>query len=734
MKAVKPQKLNTRLLAVFFLAVFVLAMAEFFVFAHLLRTMDQEERIINVERLNNAQTKLDMGLEEIRSAYTQVVLEKSFRYWVGDEPSSYQQYEMMSFGATQFNDNTNINGWAILLKDMDWVISSSGVLPDDAFDGVRKNDVYNMAYWRQAFYQDTGARYYPESEFLCIGEGTKVGVHNLVPLTMKSPYNNVCMLVILVDMEALCAESDAYLEEGTYLFWKDTLIYGTDKTPIINTIPETDQLTDDQGERYVVYTGKLESGMTVVKLQPELEATSVLRSSFFVCCAIAITALAITVILVPASVKRVLDPVNRMYGLIHQHSEAKDPGFRLDVCQELEVILKNREQQEAAIAQRDAVLSEYFLQSKLKNVYVDLHTNPQTQEGTAYILYIQVQYQPTCREGIPMPRAELESCIQTMLSGTLNNLFETTMVFQLEPGRFAARVTLHVGDAQIESRMDRFMKRLEIEEEFACFTVIRSQALSQTDELSAVYTDVQEAARMAQVCSHSQLLTLPLPDKKEKEFIFTRQQEKSLLALVSQRKLPEAVELVQEIMDENLKRGISHIQTEVLCVALVNTVAYATTRLEESADKIAAASGVYNVITSHCATADEYVQTVTDFVRSIGGGEVAQTENDALLNNVRRYLQENYQKEFSGEDLAEALHVSRSYLSTYYKSKTGINLSESIQIFRMQKAVELLQDPNIRVGDIGTMVGIPSSNTFLRWFKKYTGMTPNEYRNKMLTQ
>ena len=105
-------------------------------------------------------------------------------------------------------------------------------------------------------------------------------------------------------------------------------------------------------------------------------------------------------------------------------------------------------------------------------------------------------------------------------------------------------------------------------------------------------------------------------------------------------------------------------------------------------------------------------------------------ENDVLLNNVRRYLQENYRKEFSGEDLAEALHVSRSYLSTYYKSKTGINLNESIQIFRMQKAVELLQDPDIRVSDVGQLVGISSSNTFLRHFRKYTGTTPKEYRLK----
>lgn len=731
MKAVKSPKLNTRLLTVFFLAVFLLAMAEFFVFSHMLRSMEQEERTINLERLNNAITKLDMEFAEIRSAYTQVVLEKPFTTNTGSQLTDYQFYEMTVKCKALFDENRKINGWAVLLKDTDRVISCGGDLMGDAFDGIRKSDTYNMAYWRQIFQTTAGANYYPQAEFFCIGEGTQVGVHKLVPLTMKSPFNKNCMPLLLLDMEALCAQSDAYLQEGAYLFWDGALIYTSDESAVIGSIPGDGELTDENGVRYVVHTGALENGMTLVKLQPELEATGVLRSNFLVCIIIAVSALAVTAILIPTTVKRVMDPVNRMYGLIHQHSEAKDPGFRFDACQELEVILKNREQQAAALAQRDAVLSEYFLQSKLKNVYVDMNTKPQTQEGTAYILYIQVQYQPSCREGIAMPRAELESCIQTMLSGTLNNLFETTMVFQLEPGRFAARVTLPVDDGEIESRMARFMKRLDIEQEFACFTVIQSAALTQNDELSMVYTQVQEAARLALVCDRSQLLTLPLPEKKEKEFIFTGQQEKSLMTLISQQKLSEAETLAKEILEENLKRGISHMQVEILCVALVNTVAQAATRLEETADKIAAASGVYNVITSRCATGGEYVQTVTEFIRTMGGGEQPEAENDPLLNNVRRYLQENYQKEFSGEDMAAALHVSRSYLSTYYKSKTGINLNESIQIFRMQKAVELLQDPSIRTGDVGALVGIPSSNTFLRWFKKYTGMTPNEYRNKL---
>ena len=60
----------------------------------------------------------------------------------------------------------------------------------------------------------------------------------------------------------------------------------------------------------------------------------------------------------------------------------------------------------------------------------------------------------------------------------------------------------------------------------------------------------------------------------------------------------------------------------------------------------------------------------------------------------------------------------KAHLSTYYKSKTGANLSDRIQFFRIQKAVELLADPKLRIGDIGALVGINNVNTFLRQFEK----------------
>ena len=727
----KKMKLNNRLLSVFFLAVFVLAMAEFFVFSNLLHSVNAEEQIINRERIANAQIRLDVTFEAVEQLYTEMTKNQDFSTWDQGNPSLYDTVKIYNAGAELFKGQRFVSNWAMFLKDTDYIISGNGALTRKQYALQFKSETYTVDYWEKQQKSMFGITYYPTEKCTYLDETGHAVEKELMPMTVNPYYNQKYMLLMYLDMDAICKDSDAYLENGTYLFRQDELLYSSDEAPLITLFPEETALKSETGERFAIQSTELKNGLVLVKLQPEREAAAFLRSSFNLCIVVAVGALILAVVLVPLSVRRVMDPVNRMMSLIHQHAEAKAPGFRFDACQELEVILKNREQQAAALAQRDAVLSEYFLQSKLKNVYVDMYSEETQDEGQVYILYIQVQYQQACKEQITMPQAELESCIQGMLSSTLSNLFETTMVFQLEPCRFAARVALPQNDNRIEQRMEKFMERLSFEQEFACFTVIQSQALSPSDVLSEVYTQVQEAARLAQVCDQSQLLTLPLTTGEEKSFVFTQNEEKRLHTLISEQKESEALALVERIINSNLQRGICHMQMEILCVALVNTVAHAATRLTESADKITAASGVYNVITSHCGTAKEYLQTVTDFIRSMSTGAQPAPDSDPLLERVYQYLQANYQREFSGEEMAAALHVSRSYLSTYYKSKTGINLSESIQIFRMQKAVELLQDPGIRIGDIGPMVGISSSNTFLRWFKKYTGMTPNDYRSKL---
>lgn len=99
--------------------------------------------------------------------------------------------------------------------------------------------------------------------------------------------------------------------------------------------------------------------------------------------------------------------------------------------------------------------------------------------------------------------------------------------------------------------------------------------------------------------------------------------------------------------------------------------------------------------------------------------------------NVRKvinYIRINYSDpELSVNFLAQKFFLNKAYLCTVFKKETGKTLNDYIIETRMEAAKSLLQG-DIHIYEISDMVGISNSNYFARSFKKYTGMSPSEYR------
>jgi len=84
--------------------------------------------------------------------------------------------------------------------------------------------------------------------------------------------------------------------------------------------------------------------------------------------------------------------------------------------------------------------------------------------------------------------------------------------------------------------------------------------------------------------------------------------------------------------------------------------------------------------------------------------------------------------------LADQVHFNPSYLSRLFKQKTGLNLSDYISDIRVQKAKELLQDMNMKIYEVAQALGYSSSANFVRFFRKATGISPQEYRDILVSK
>ena len=97
-----------------------------------------------------------------------------------------------------------------------------------------------------------------------------------------------------------------------------------------------------------------------------------------------------------------------------------------------------------------------------------------------------------------------------------------------------------------------------------------------------------------------------------------------------------------------------------------------------------------------------------------------------ISNYVRRHLSEPV----TVADVAKHLFRGRSRLSTDFKKETGINLSDFIMSQKIAEAKKLLRYSGKPISAVTLYLGFSSQSHFTRTFKKYTGLTPKEYREK----
>ncbi|MEX3617693.1 response regulator transcription factor [Paenibacillus glucanolyticus] len=98
---------------------------------------------------------------------------------------------------------------------------------------------------------------------------------------------------------------------------------------------------------------------------------------------------------------------------------------------------------------------------------------------------------------------------------------------------------------------------------------------------------------------------------------------------------------------------------------------------------------------------------------------------------AKRYIEENYAMEdLSLQEVADSLGMSVTYLSRTFKNETNMNFVKYLVQIRMEKARELLAEPELSAQETAYRVGFSDYVHFSKTFKKYHGLTPSEYRKQ----
>lgn len=103
-----------------------------------------------------------------------------------------------------------------------------------------------------------------------------------------------------------------------------------------------------------------------------------------------------------------------------------------------------------------------------------------------------------------------------------------------------------------------------------------------------------------------------------------------------------------------------------------------------------------------------------------------------LVNLLEGHIREHLDEDLSLVRLSEVVYFNPSYLSRFYKQYTGRKLSHFIKAAKIERAKELLAETQLLIVEVGKKLGFQSASYFTSFFKKLTGLTPQEYRDSIV--
>ena len=137
--------------------------------------------------------------------------------------------------------------------------------------------------------------------------------------------------------------------------------------------------------------------------------------------------------------------------------------------------------------------------------------------------------------------------------------------------------------------------------------------------------------------------------------------------------------------------------------------------------------------------ADDYLEKPLDVLKAKdvierlledrqGAGDMASASIAEKIEKVKRFTERNCHKKVSLADAAEAVCMCAKYLSRTFKRHTGMEFGEFRLNAKMARAKSLLLDTGFNVDQAAERLGYLNTESFIRQFKKLTGLTPKKFR------
>lgn len=283
---------------------------------------------------------------------------------------------------------------------------------------------------------------------------------------------------------------------------------------------------------------------------------------------------------------------------------------------------------------------------------------------------------------------------------------------------------------QIRRQLEKIKVTIDLDSHYGALTLAVSEPYTHSNQLTEAYEEVNAKLEQRLLGEKTEIIYDFMPAMPGAAY--TADQEWELDLLVREDQIEKVMEKCRQYIVQWDEQGVPAARIVYFCQSILQKLQRKVS-LDAGESEEARRLLLCEKRLHHCPTRDQLLQTLQEGLqqyRQLLESTESKQSDDPITGFVLDYLNENYDQEIYLESMAQKLNITASYLSSYFKEKTGENFIDYLNRLRIAKAREFLLQSDDRIHLIAEKVGYQNLNSFNRMFKKFTGLTPSEYRKQ----
>ena len=227
--------------------------------------------------------------------------------------------------------------------------------------------------------------------------------------------------------------------------------------------------------------------------------------------------------------------------------------------------------------------------------------------------------------------------------------------------------------------------------------------------------------------------------KKEAEtdyYIYPVAQERKLRSAVQNQDREEAENILNQILAYMYQ--INHYSLELIRPRILELmIVLSRTAMDTGADM-----EMIDLLTRNISRQIDSFQNIEDLTAWVAAllqnfmtatFTKKDTPHAESVYKITRYIQKNYRQKIELQDVAEHLHMTKSYLCRFFKKETGETIINYTNRVRINNSKLLLADTKIPLAEVALLCGFEDQSYFTKVFRGFVGVTPRKYRENRVT-